>query len=73
MELESTFTILKCLRISDKTIYYDKFSWVNLYRDSSKVDRRVARIKEVQSKEDSSQLLRGEEVRHDFSLVWIVF
>ena len=72
MELEGTFTILRCLRKSEKTIY-DKFSWADLYRDSSKVDRREARIKEVQSKEDSSQLLRGEEVRHDFSLVWIVF
>ena len=63
LELESTITILRCLyKISERTLY-DKFSMYDWFRGSGKLDRRVARIKEMKNMDDFSHLLEGEEVR----------
>ena len=55
--------MLRCLyKISERTLY-DKFSIYDWFRASSKLDRRVARIKETKSREAFSPFLEGEEVR----------
>ena len=63
LELESTITMLRCLyKISERTLY-DKFSIYDWFRAKSKLDRRVASIKEIKSRENFSHFLEGEEVR----------
>ena len=55
--------MLRCLyKISERTLY-DKFSIYDWFRAKSKLDRRVASIKEMKSRENFSHFLEGEEVR----------
>ena len=67
LEVESTFNILRCLYNKSKIkLSHEKVCLVDLYRKSSKVDRREAHINEVKSREKKS--IEGLEVRCYYSL-----
>ena len=67
LELESTFNMLRCLfKRSEIKLSRKKFYLANLYRNSSKIDRREAHINEVKSRERKS--IEEVEVRNYNSL-----
>ena len=62
LELEASFTMLRCFyKVTEKTLYDTRY-WRDWLRGSRKLERRAAHINDLKDREDFSQSGGGEEV-----------